>query len=204
MQQCLGLRTSRGSRSAYNNRLHPVGCVSSFGARTFAISTHARMVSGCSPSFISSLSKSVIASAVAPAKPAITPSLSLRTLRALGLITCEPSVVDAVFPLRRAAFNRREVRGGALWLHAFWFPLFGTVILFPRVSVSLLLDEREFTWEPSVTCPSPMTNCARTRTRTHRARVSVEGTGRIQRVVWVVRMVRELRVVRVERVMRVR
>ena len=48
--------------------------------------------SGQACSFISSRSKSVIASAVAPAKPHTTPSLSFRTLRAFGLITCDPSV----------------------------------------------------------------------------------------------------------------
>ena len=41
-------------------------------------------------SFISKRSNRVIASAVAPAKPQITPSLSFRTLRAFGLMTCEP------------------------------------------------------------------------------------------------------------------
>mmetsp|Transcript_27078 Transcript_27078/g.45018 ORF Transcript_27078/g.45018 Transcript_27078/m.45018 type:complete len:261 (-) Transcript_27078:97-879(-) len=57
----------------------------------FAISTQARIVSGCSCSLFSSRSKSVIASAVAPAKPAITPSFRIRTLRAFGLMICEPS-----------------------------------------------------------------------------------------------------------------
>eukprot|EP00964_Phaeocystis_antarctica_P038872 scaffold22238_cov62-Phaeocystis_antarctica.AAC.6 len=77
-----------------------------------AISMHARMVSGCSLSFISSRSKRVIASAVAPANPHATPSRSTRTLRAFGLMTCEPRVT-CPSPIKNCARSLRVSLGRA-------------------------------------------------------------------------------------------
>ena len=58
-----------------------------------ASSTAARVsCPGCSSSFISRRSNSVNASAVAPAKPPITPACNLRTFLTFGFTTCDPSV----------------------------------------------------------------------------------------------------------------